>query len=750
MSQLITTTNISNIKPVFTDEPAENIKRYTQLKKLLEYNDIYRLFAEPIISPGNKIAWNTEYEGVIEAFAKLNEEDKQFYLPILKHQVNKIYKTINKITDDINQREEIIKLVDSCLEIPTYDDIYLIQNKNGEINFCLVNWGFILDTFNAPEGLIKNLIPVKVADVYIKVIKGNNKIASNQEIYVKINNQEKKLITDNEGKITLNDIPLYSVIEIYTIINDEENNKKAFTVDDDLNITYNIEKEKQKKQEVTIQILDNKEALVPNFPLKISYEDVEFISETDKDGKLYIGELYVDTEVTCSYIYNNKILQTEKFTVLENKNIYFLRFSPNRMAGDVKIRIIDENRQPIPFATISVKIDNYVQTLTADENGEVVLANVKYREDIVIRQIIDKVPQFQKIYKFTEDTKQIEFIGKKTTPANNISELRVYVYEKEGIPLKNILVEVENGMKKYSYYTNNDGLVVFRDLEIFLPTTLKIDYKGHKINKKITLIPEKTETNIYFKEAFNYKILLFVLLLILGTIGIFLLLKNINFDKIFKPSISQPIGIDSTLKPKEPVGLQLKVIDSTNKPIANCKINFVWNNKPFSFITDSLGQAQLEMLTDTTKFVTLSLEATGFAKQEYSFKIPKKEKVIVLSKISKEFTEEILPCGTKVESKGYRSTIKTFKMPTNQGTFSIAYNMREVPDEIIIYNGPSWEINADKIVWRSGMVAGYRVKNISFNSADSLVTVEIRGNETQRTEWDFVVNCKPYIPKQPQ
>ena len=48
MSQIIKTTDISTIRPMFAQGASENIKRYGQLKKLFEENREYEVLAEPV------------------------------------------------------------------------------------------------------------------------------------------------------------------------------------------------------------------------------------------------------------------------------------------------------------------------------------------------------------------------------------------------------------------------------------------------------------------------------------------------------------------------------------------------------------------------------------------------------------------------------------------------------------------------------------------------------------------------------
>jgi len=750
MSQLITTSNISSIRPVFKDEPAENIKRYIQIKKIFETNGEYKFFAEPVIAAGQKISWHTEYEGKILAFAKLTEEEKQTTLSILKNQVNKIYKSILAYTEDEQQRKTLFELIDYCIEIPSYDDIYIVQNSNGNRNFCIVNWGFIIDSFNAQTGLIAKLIPLKVADLSIKVIKGNNKTAANHNLNIVLNGIDKVFITDENGKIFINDIALNTNITIYNI--DENQNKKNeenFLLEDDLEIIYNIEKDYLAKQEVIIQTIDERDNILPNVNVKIKYEDVEFVSETDKDGKLFIGELYVDTQVNCFQITNGKEIKKEQFTVKQGKEVYFVYFIRETQKGPASINIINENRKPIPFANIQIKLnDGTIKEFTADENGKVNIDMVKYKEDIVIRQIIDKSPQFQRIIKFTQENNTAEFIGKEIFPQHMYTKVYINLIDSQNQPVPNLIVMLENGLKTQNLYSNEHGVAKFDDINCSEPTKAIVNYKGKKYEKIIDCSQDKTEITMKLSSSVNLKWLWWLLLALL-LLGIIYFLSKLDYSKLFSQKDNTPVVTDTVVVEKPKTGMLINVVDTNNNAIANANIIINFNDSTFNFKTDEKGQLQIEKLTDSTKNVLVKVFAKGFQPIEQTFRVCKHKK-IMLSNISQEITETIYPCGTTIKSAGYRSTIKTFKMPSNKGAVGISYDMYQIADKIIVYNGPIWEINPSKIIWESPKFqSNYHAVNLNYNSLDSLITVEIKGGDTTKTEWYFKVWCNP-LPLKPK
>jgi hypothetical protein len=411
MSQLIITTDVSSIRPVFAEGTAENIKRYNQLKKLFEKTLEYQVFAEPVAAGGQKIAWHTEYDGTIIPFRKLDDEEKETAKGLLKNEVNKIYKTIVNIIDDNSTRERLFELIDSCLEIPDYDDIYIIQNANGQKNFCIVRWGFVNEDFNAPKHLIAKLVPLKVASVKFKIIKGNNKIAKNEKVFFEYNGKNEEFTSDEKGLIFFKDIKLLTKITAYQIDDDGKRlYEQVFDVKADEEFTFFIGNQSVPKQIVKIQILDENDNIIPKANVKIQYDEVEFITEADEEGKIELGELFVETKVKCSQIKNDKAIKSIDFDVVQGKSVYFVNFLKQKTKGAVKIQVVGEDNQPIGFAEIEVKFpDGQKRHYTSNEEGFFEIKNAPYKTDLVFRQIINKLPQFQQIISINENDKIVKF-----------------------------------------------------------------------------------------------------------------------------------------------------------------------------------------------------------------------------------------------------------------------------------------------------------------------------------------------------
>lgn len=744
MSQLIITTDVSSIRPVFSEGTAENIKRYNQLKKLFENTKEYRIFAEPVPAGGQKVAWHTEYEGKIIPFRKLDEEEQEKAKGLLKTEVNKIYKTIVAVIDEDQNRKRLFNLIDSFIEIPDYDDIYLVQNADGRKNFCIVRWGFINDDFNAPKNLIANLIPLKVASVNIRAIKGNNKIADNEKIFFDYNGKTEEYTTDNKGRIYLQDISLLTKITAYQIDENEvKQYEQEFLVENDSEITFFIGNQSLPKQTVSVQTMDDNDNILSNVTLRIKYDDVDFENDTNQQGICHLGELFVDTKVTCHQIKNKKIVKTNTFDVKQGKSIYFVNVIEHKSKGNVKIRVVDENLSVIPFAKIQVKFpDGTERYFESDEKGNFEINDMPFKEDIVFRQMIDNLPQYQQIIRFTDENKVFDFKGKVVKTPYDYTRLIVKVLNSNNEPIPNLKVVVDNGVKSYNQITNSDGLAEWQEIDCSKKTVINVENRGKKRREEIKCEGQETEHIIKLGKKLGLWWLWLLLILALIALGVIFVPKLLD-----KPPANDSdttsnniVVVDSSEIEETYVGMKFIVIDENNNFIENAKINITFGDKTLEKKTNSKGEVIFESLVDSTQFVNAKITAPNFKEQSLTFKITK-EKIITMSNNSVEISEQILPCGTQIESKGYHSTIQTFNMKKTSGQFKLFYNMFDIADKIIVYKGHASDISNDKIIWQApDFESRYHTVFVNFD-ADSLITVEIQGGDTTRTEWYFIVNC---------
>lgn len=747
MSQLIITTDVNSIRPVFSEGTSENIKRYNQLKKLFSGTKEYQIFAEPIPAGGQKIAWHTEYEGKIIPFRKLDEEEREKTKGLLKTEVNKLYKATLDVIDDDEERNKIFNLIDSIIEIPDYDDIYLIQNASGTKHFCIVRWGFLNDEFNASKNLIANMVPLKVASIRVRAIQGNNKLAVNEKIFFEYSDNKKEFTTNEKGLIFLEDIKILTNITAYQL--DKENERiyeQEYTIENEPEITFFIGSQAKLKQNVSLQTIDESNNILKKVPIRIEYDDVNFETETNQEGIYNLGELFVGTNLMCSQLKNKEIISQTSFEVTQGKTIYFVNAKKQNSSGDAQIKVVDEQNNIIPFAQIEVKYpDGKTEYFQSDEKGYFQVDNIPFKEDIIFRQVIDKLPQYQQIMQFSDEKETHVFKGKAIKTPFDYTKLTINVINSSNEPIPNLKVVVENGMKSSNQITNNAGIVVLDKVDCTKKIIVTVYNKNKKHSEEIKCSEQETNHTVKLNSQKGLWWLWLLLLLLLSGVAAFFIYNNF-FNKEATPVVVADTTENTTIvQDTVPLvevheGMKIHILDSDSLPIPNADINIELDGQQINKTTNDKGEVIFTNLTDTTLFITAEVNASEYSNQRFTFKICY-EKTLILSTGSVEISEQILPCGTQIESKGYHSTIQTFNLKKTKGQFKLLYDMFDIPDKIIVYKGRATNINQDKIIWQS---AGFQKRLhkvfVKFD-ADSLVTVEIQGGDTTRTEWYFKVYC---------
>ncbi len=997
MSQLITTTDVSTIRPVFTQGFAENIKRYNQLKTLFSAGKEYRIFANPIPGVGGsqKIAWHTEYEGKMIPFSKLSAQDKELVKGQLKYQINKLYHNVIK-NYNANQKgvNELFGLLDSCIEIPDYNDVYVINAPSGETNFCIIRWGFTSDDHNAQSGLIKKLVPIKVNTIPIKAVFSNEKSAVNEKITVKYLEKEFTAITDAEGKIYLQDVPFFTKIDAYQIDANigEKINLHSYVCDarDEYIFRIGIP-----NQDMNFKIVDNKGRPLKNTPIYFDYQGNKIQKYTDEFGNITLKDIPVGTEINCiqnqniqqkfvcekdifdytmigegpktnmifkvvdpdknavagikvvltyeknthelisdakgniyfadvqledtvscepivdgeklapisfvceknipEYIIeipfakanmlfkvldaDNKIvananviftwngtqilrtadqngqitlenikygdqviaeqtidgqkLASQNFTFLKNTPIYIIKgeqfaranmlfkvldadnkivananviftwngtqilrtadqdgqitlenikygdqvtaeqtidgqkLAPQNFtfsktipeyiirgqqlvnSGTMNILLQDENKKSIPNADVRIEIDGKILDLKTDENGKIVLNNVKHGTNLKCRQMVDGVAKHQHLLIYEKGKTDYVMLGSLPKPLSKYANIQILVVNQQDEPIKNLKITLNNGSQTINQYSDDEGKTTFNAINCSNQVSILAEHQNTKKEIKFYCQNETEFHKIVIgKKRFWWLWWLIPLLLLLGLLFYFVICPIIMSPIIHDDDTTDTIKID-TIVPKPdsiPIVKGLKVIvleDSTNYPVANAEVKLIYNKDTLTGKTNAKGEIIFDKVPeDNALSINATVNATGYKELIAKFYFVK-ERIFYISNKSRDISDVVLPCGQDINSQGKGSTIRMINVKKASGKLTIIFDMFEIPDEIIVYNGKIDDIAADKVIWRSKGYVKRLHQNVffDFNSPDSIITVQINGGDEKKTEWYFRVLC---------
>ncbi|MCQ2249856.1 MAG: hypothetical protein MJZ66_01975 [Bacteroidales bacterium] len=442
MSQPIITTDISQIRPVFAQGAGENIKRYTQLKSMFQQGREYNVLAEPMPDGVNKITWHTEFEGTPQSFSKLTDDEQIAAKGRIKHQVNKLYKAVFKqlYKGSMSDVADMFKILDSCIEIPDYDNIYRIQRPDGNSSFVIIKWGFTTDDFNAPTGLIKKLVPTKVDTVKIKVIK-SSKPAANEQVSVVYNGQTAPLTTDGKGYIYMEDIPLGDKFSVFA---DGKDNIKDYVCDGSDEYHYLIG---TRTSDMNFLVHDAKGVPVADTEISFTYDGITYFETTDSQGRIILRDIPEGTEVVCR---QRNI--SNHFVCNPATSVY--EFVGVRPVAEVDVAVMGDNGDPKPGIDVLFQYADKQITLSTDRNGRVSIDNMPPDTEVNIT-CSGSGYQDASAKLFTHEGLNMAEIKLRKVSQNGCMTIRVV--DNTGKPIVNTLVRCETEDFKSEYYTNENG-----------------------------------------------------------------------------------------------------------------------------------------------------------------------------------------------------------------------------------------------------------------------------------------------------
>ncbi|MBO4771656.1 MAG: carboxypeptidase regulatory-like domain-containing protein [Bacteroidales bacterium] len=832
MSQPIITTDISQIRPVFADGAGENIKRYTQLKMMFRTGKEYAVLAEPMLDGPQKITWHTEFEGTPAPFNKLTEEEQEAAKGRIKFQVNQLYKSVFKqlYRSSMSDVADMFNVIDSCIEIPDYDNIYRIQKPDGKSNYVLIKWGFISDDFNAQSGLVKKLVPIKVDTVRIKVIK-NSKTASNEPVTVIYKGHENQYTTDSKGYVIMEDIPLGDAFSAYAedkasitdyicdgsdeyhlligtrsadmnfvvtdatgqpiadtdvsftydgrtyfettdsqgrirlrdiaegteVVCKQRNASKSFICD--INQREYLFEGERPVAEIDVAVMDENGDGVPGIDVKFTFNDKSLSVSTDRNGKVSIDNLPPDTdfEIECS---GNKYQTiSTHLTTHEGLNMTEIKIKKVSTKGSMTIKVVDESGVPIANTLVRCETDDFKQEFYTNEAGELTLDQVSYNSNVVCTQIINGLGSHR--HTFTFVPLQNSYVLKGMKILADVTDLCIHVTNKKKEAVPNLRITIDDGHNFINRITNRDGEIHVQGLERGKSYNISTEYDGK--TTELNYIPKQPQERLNLQVGRSNIGFLLWLIPLLGLLA--WLIVAFLIPKIQEMKNAPIIVEDTTAKNKpdtttivpvvqepDPIkGILLTIKDGkTGAPVPGAKIKLEYGKTNLSAVSDSLGKFNFDNvpMDDSTLQVKVTVTADGRQDYTTSF-LYTPEKVIELLETSFDTNDIPVNCGTKIESKGYHSTIRTINVKVPKGKVTIGFATFYIGDEMIVYKGKASEISDDKILFRTDgyIKTNYKTFTFDYDTPDGIITVRINGGDNSKTQWYFKVFC-PQQPKQ--
>ncbi len=384
--QQICSYRLSGFRPVLADN-TENFKRFVQIKKKFEKDDLYRLFAIPKIDIAQGWAyWFTEWEGTPVSLGTLDEIEREKHLTYLKYQVDFLFEECRRYQEVDEEYRGLYAVLEKCIEIPDFSNIYMINSPNGERHYVLTMWGFISDEFNAQSGLIRKIIPKNYKRLNINVKYRTGHQAPGEKIAFEYSGGMREFVSNAEGLIVLEDVLLDSSVIAYQPTADGQ---KAHIV------TFNFTGQPEETIVITgyapmrFVVKDKDGNLKPSekFVLTWDGKSTEFIS--DASGEFRIGSLEIFTEVSARHLpADGKKGDVYPFRCLKNHDPYIIVLGAPEVVVPQKptrIKLVNWRNKIIPQQELHFNYLDKQESRITNEEGRTELESLAPKTKIGIK-----------------------------------------------------------------------------------------------------------------------------------------------------------------------------------------------------------------------------------------------------------------------------------------------------------------------------------------------------------------------------
>ncbi len=336
--------------------------RYEHLKHTFGEN--YSIFAEPIyISETNTIIWTTNQEGKPINFTKLTQEDQALTKSLLRQNINALIKKAKTYQDT-----KLIEFLFNCIEVPSMENVFLIKNNNPKV--ILTFWGFVSDDPDSQKGLLAKIIEVKKIPIVIQTVyHDTKKPAPNKKIIFEYENNKKELISDENGKIIVENIPIDTKFIIKTPMYEKEKVYEFYCYEGG---NYTVETEHLLNPVFKTIYSDGKIATDEMFIFE--YNDKKIEKTSDNQGIIILHNIKPQTTIKAYQKDEKGQRNLHEYTITNEKE-YILKIA--KKVHIMKILAVDKKNQPVPEAEITVIYEGKKEKYISDKNGYIYIKGIQ-------------------------------------------------------------------------------------------------------------------------------------------------------------------------------------------------------------------------------------------------------------------------------------------------------------------------------------------------------------------------------------
>ena len=138
---------------------------YEQFRKVLADHGTHRLFAKPVKALDDEgreaYQWMTDVPGNAVSFTGLDEETQEALLRRIQVEIRELEERVRADeTLHPGDRNNLLSALDKAFEIPDISALYQIGDRP-----VLTQWGHLLPSWDAPQGILRRLIAERVDEV---------------------------------------------------------------------------------------------------------------------------------------------------------------------------------------------------------------------------------------------------------------------------------------------------------------------------------------------------------------------------------------------------------------------------------------------------------------------------------------------------------------------------------------------------------------------------------------------------------
>lgn len=321
----VISSKLAEVKTVFNSN-ADNQHYYDLLKNANCHNINNVELAKPVIRQANlTIIWKSEKNHPLIPFKELSEE-KQKEIAFKLEEFFNVFK--NKIKNLKNVSEDF---ADKIIQIPNLNSLFVNEDND---YIVITNWGFLEDSFNRKEDVIKNIFSKRApSSILVKLLNKKSNPVSGVKLKLDSQSLRETDITDEKGFARMGTIEIGDDFSIYET--------KSF--DDELLAEFKCDGRKEYEIQIDQDVKINLH-FVDQYGSDVSLENYSI-----KIPK--VGKIEFNTDENGLYTFTSEVLPDDFGVFDQNGNRIFSNEIPDKDSSfEIKIKIENEEEDKSPLS----------------------------------------------------------------------------------------------------------------------------------------------------------------------------------------------------------------------------------------------------------------------------------------------------------------------------------------------------------------------------------------------------------------